>query len=57
MVRVPGAWLARIDAGGDDARRTFRVLDDARLLSLHDGYGRVGGTQIDTDDGTLDLLI
>ena len=56
-MRVPSNWLAGVDAGGDDTRRTFRVLDDARLLSLHDGYGRVGGTQVDTDDGTLDLLI
>ena len=38
-------------------RRTFGVFDDARDLALHDGDGRVGGTQIDTNDGTLHLLL
>ena len=35
---------------------TFSVLDDARLLALHDGDGRICRTQIDTDDGALYLL-
>lgn len=34
---------------------TFRVLYYARRLALHHGDSRVGGTQIDTDDGALDL--
>jgi hypothetical protein len=36
---------------------TFRVLNDARDLALHDGDSRVGGTEIDTDHGALDLAI
>lgn len=36
--------------------RTLRVLDDARRLALHDSDSRVGGAQIDTDHGALDLL-
>lgn len=36
---------------------TLGVLDDARDLALHDGDGRVGGTQVNTDDGALDLLL
>lgn len=36
---------------------TFRVLNNARDFAFHDGDGRVGGTQVDTDDGTLDLAI
>jgi hypothetical protein len=35
---------------------TLRVFDDARNLALHDGDGRVGGSQIDTDHGTLNLF-
>lgn len=35
---------------------TFGVLNDARDLALHDGDGRVGGTEIDTNDGALNLL-
>jgi hypothetical protein len=40
-----------------DGSRTLRVFDDARDLALHDGNGRVGCTQIDTDDGALHLLL
>lgn len=40
-----------------DESRTLRVFDDARDLALHDGNGRVGCAQIDTDDGALDLLL
>lgn len=36
---------------------TLRVLDDARDLALHDGDGRVCGSEIDTDDRALDLLL
>lgn len=36
---------------------TLGVLNDARDLALHDGDGRVGGTQINTNDGALDLLL
>lgn len=36
---------------------TFRVFNDAGDLALHDGDGRVGGTKIDTDHGTLDLAL
>jgi len=35
---------------------TFRVLNYPRRLALHDGDSRIGGTEIDTDDGTLDLV-
>jgi hypothetical protein len=38
-------------------RLTFRVLDNAGDLALHDGDGRVSGTEIDTDHGALDLAI
>lgn len=41
----------------DDGSRTLRIFDDARDLALHDGNGRVGCTQIDTDDGALHLLL
>lgn len=36
---------------------TLRVLDDARNLALHDGDSRVSGSEIDTNDGALDLLL
>lgn len=36
---------------------TLGVLDDARDLALHDGNSRVGGTEINTDDGSLDLAL
>lgn len=35
---------------------TFSVLDDARLLALHDGDGGVGGSQVNTNDLALHLL-
>ena len=38
-------------------RLTFGVFYYSRVLALHDRDGRVGGAQVDTDDGTLDLLI
>lgn len=38
-------------------RLTFCVFNDAGCLALHDGDGRVCGSQIDTNDGTLDLAI
>jgi len=38
-------------------QRTLRVLDDAWHLALHESNGRVGGTQVDTDNGALDLLL
>lgn len=34
---------------------TLRVFYYARCLALHDSNRRVGGTQIDTNDGALDL--
>lgn len=34
---------------------TLGVLNDARDLALHNGNSGVGGTQINTDDGALDL--
>lgn len=40
-----------------DLQLTLGVLDDARDLALHDGNGRVGGSKIDTDHGTLDLAL
>lgn len=36
---------------------TLRVLDDLGDLALHNSDGRVGGTEIDTDDGALDLAL
>lgn len=36
---------------------TFRVLNNLGGLALHDGDGRVGGTQIDTDHSSLHLAI
>jgi hypothetical protein len=38
-------------------QHTLRVLNDARDLALHDGDGRVGGTQVNTNDRALDLLL
>jgi len=35
---------------------TFCVLDDPRRLALHYRHGGVGGTQVNTDDLTLNLL-
>jgi hypothetical protein len=47
--------------GETDDRRsgsgTLTVLNDSGSGALHDGDGRVGGTEIDTDDLALDLLI
>jgi len=40
---------------GGGGSSTLSVLDDLGDLAFHDGNGRVGGTQIDTDNGTLDL--
>jgi hypothetical protein len=37
--------------------RTFGVFNDTRCLAFHDGDSGVGGTQINTDDLALDLLI
>ena len=37
--------------------RTFRVLNDSRVHALHNGDGRVGSTQVNTDDRALHLLI
>lgn len=36
---------------------TFRVLDDSGVHALHERDGGVGGSEIDTDHGALDLLI
>lgn len=36
---------------------TLRVFNNARDLALHDGDGRIGCAQINTDDGALDLLL
>lgn len=36
---------------------TFRVLDDSGSLALHDGHSGVRGTQVNTDDLALDLLL
>lgn len=36
---------------------TLCVFDDPRLLALHDGDGGIGGTQIDTNDLALDLVV
>lgn len=36
---------------------TLGVLDDTGLLALHDGDSGVGGTQVDTNDGTLHLVV
>jgi hypothetical protein len=41
------------DGGGGSV--TLSVLNHLGGLTLHDGDGGVGGTEIDTDDGTLDL--
>jgi hypothetical protein len=38
-------------------RLTFSVFYYARLLSLHHRNSGVGGTQINTNDMALDLLI
>ena len=43
----------------DDRRRcpcTFRVLDDAGSLALHDGDARVGRTQVNTDNRTYKIV-
>ena len=42
------------DDGGSGAE-TFGVFDDTGLVTFHDGNAGVGGTEIDTDDVTLDL--
>lgn len=39
------------------ASHTLRVLNDPRCLSFHDSDSRVCGSQVNTDHGTLDLLI
>jgi hypothetical protein len=42
-------------ADGDHARRgaaTFGVGDNSRLATFHDGHGRVGGSEVDSDDFT-----
>lgn len=36
---------------------TLGVLDDSGVHALHESDGGVGGTQVDTDDGALNLLI
>lgn len=36
---------------------TFRVLDDTGSLALHDGYARVGRSQVDTDNGTYKIFL
>jgi len=43
------ALLCEADDGWGSSA-TLRVLNDAWLLALHDGNGRVGGSQIDTND-------
>jgi NAD-specific glutamate dehydrogenase len=35
---------------------TFRVLDDAGSLALHDGDARVGRTEVDTDNWTYKIV-
>lgn len=35
---------------------SFRVLDDARSLALHDGDARVGRAQVNTDDRTYKIV-
>jgi hypothetical protein len=47
----------RVGGGWDDGWRTLRVFDDLRDLALHNGDGRVGCAQIDTDHRALDLLL
>jgi hypothetical protein len=36
--------------------RSLSVLNDARLRALHDGNTGVGGTQVNTNDVTLDVI-
>lgn len=43
--------------GWFDGLLTLGVLDNLGNLALHDGDGRVGGTEIDTDHGAGDLAI
>ncbi|KAH3663984.1 hypothetical protein OGAPHI_004698 [Ogataea philodendri] len=40
---------------GRSGSGTLGILDDSWSLTFHDGNGRVGGTQINTDHGTTDL--
>lgn len=40
---------------GGSGAETFGVFKDAGLVTFHDGNAGVGGTEIDTDDFTLDL--
>jgi hypothetical protein len=43
----------------DDGGRcpcSFRVLDDAGSLALHDGDARVGRAQVNTDDRTYKIV-
>jgi hypothetical protein len=49
------AMLGERDDGGS-CPCTFRVLDDAGSLTLHDGDARVGRPQVDTDDRTCIIV-
>jgi hypothetical protein len=46
--------LGKCDDGGC-CPCSFRVLDDAGSLALHDGDTRVGRAQVNTDDGTYKI--
>jgi NAD-specific glutamate dehydrogenase len=49
------AMLGERDDGGC-CPCSFRVLDDAGSLALHNGDARVGRSQVNTDDGTYKIV-